>query len=264
MSIDGSVTRFQGSSTSGYLNVQPPVAGDPGGTLPSGSDGAMLTYDSASGGWVPQVTTLSAGTDTFANQGSNSVTFGTNATTLGANATVAIGQNASALGSQAVSIGLNSSVTVAATNAVAIGNGASALGDSCAALGPGAVAGSASNNNAFAFSGSAIGDGSIALGVLASSVGDGAVAIGQNAQAGPTSSLALGDQADVNGISEGISLNATGSLGDARPADTAHAFGLGISPLSDTAVAPSGVGTDHYLGVTVNGVLYKILLSADN
>lgn len=120
--LNGSVAAFQGSSTGLYLNETPPVSGAAGGSLPVGSDGALLAHNGTE--WVAATTQVWGGTDTFTNQGdSENVTLGNGASTTG-NFSVGIGSGCAAQG-DGVAIGRAAGATV---EAVAIGSDSQSLG----------------------------------------------------------------------------------------------------------------------------------------
>lgn len=97
--------------------------------------------------------------------------------------------------------------------------------------------------------------GAIAIGSDASTDGNYGIALGYYSYAGKDYSIAIGYKADCN-LTNAIAIGNA-----ATPADAAHAFALNLDVNS---VVNGGIGaTTATLGVTINGVKYKIALTAD-
>lgn len=171
-----------------------------------------------------------------ANAGVASVAIGSSASATG-NIAVAIGRQAVASGGWSVAVG---PVATSSAGGVSVGRNTEAP---------------AIYNVAVGYTAKATGTNSVCVGGSNShgATGNNSCAIGALTYADATSAVALGYAADCNGIASSIAIGASAFVKNASfPVSiTTNASGI-------NATAPTGAVT--YLGITVNGVDYKLLL----
>ena len=241
--------------------------------------GRITAAANGSGGSLDPLDPVAVGTGTTSsNGGAGSVTVGSGATTTAATST-AVGGNASAVATS-TAIGNGASASTGGTSVgqgasgftgTAVGQGAACIGAQATAIGATSTANTSSTvlglNTAANNFGTALGilasspSAGLALGKAALATTNGCTAVGIDTIADSVGVTALGRAADCNSIAKSLSICCTQVAADSRPADTAHAIGLGINSSSVTGViTTSTTDSTASLGITINGTSYTIPL----
>jgi len=204
------------------------------------------------------------GTNTKSNVVSSSVTIGNNAASGTRTWCVTIGNSATSTNNENVSVGRNAAAGGAA---IAIGDQSSAALQA-SAVGGRALATGGGGSTAVGYQARGTSSNTVALGRDAFATGSGATSIGWVSRGSQTNTCALGRQANASATSAiAIGANTFSDIANgiaigagANTLNTSYPIAIVTNASGVNATAPTGAVT--YLGVTINGVQYKILLQA--